>query len=566
MLLHFDNELSIVIGGEAGQGIQAIEQIIGRAGKRAGFFVFSTGEFMSRIRGGSNSTQIRLSSNPCNSYIERIDICIPLDSDSIPHLGKRISPQTIIFADPLTNTAAMPAIRVPFSAMATEAGGKIFANSVAAGFIAGLLGISLESVSDIVTSHFHAKDPAITAKNSAAVNKGHAAAEAIKKTKNISINLAAGNVHNQILMRGSDIAGIGAIAGGCNFVASYPMSPSSDVLAYLARNARDSGIVVEQAEDEIAALNMVLGAWYAGGRGLVTTSGGGFALMCEAVSLSGMLEIPAVIHLGQRPGPATGLPTRTEQADLELALYSGHGEFPRAIFAPGTLDELFCIMRDAFDCADKFQIPVFILTDEFLLDSTFMIEPFDDCAPRINHAIMETTAGYKRYALSESGISPRGIPGKGKGIVRVDSDEHTEEGLITEDSDVRTAMVEKRLRKLSSIAAESRAPRFEGNPECKNLVLCWGSTYFAAAEAIRRSSRTDIALMHLAQVYPLHKSIEARLRQFKKILLVEGNATGQLGKLIRQETGILISNKILKYDGAPFAADVLALQIEKAFA
>jgi 2-oxoglutarate/2-oxoacid ferredoxin oxidoreductase subunit alpha len=544
--------LSIVLAGEAGQGIQTIEQIVARMVKAAGYYVFSTSEFMSRIRGGCNSTQLRISTKPCSACIERIDILIPLDPESIPHLQKQISSKTIVIID------------VPFSKLAAEVGGKIYANSIAAGMIAGLLGIDEAIVHRIFEAHFSGKDPAIGQKNTAAAIKGYAIGKQIAESGRIKIDLTRSEqAHELLILNGAEAVGLGAIAGGCNFVSSYPMSPSTGVLTYLAQNSREFGIIVEQAEDEIAALNMILGAWYAGARGLVTTSGGGFALMCEAVSLCGMIETPAVIHIGQRPGPATGLPTRTEQGDLDLTLYSGHGEFPRAIFTPGTLSDAFMVTQHAFNLADKYQIPVFILTDQFLLDSSAMTEPFDLSSIKNVSHITRSDKSYKRFALTKSGISPRGIPGFGEGFVCCDSDEHTEAGFITEDADIRVSMVDKRLRKLELVKKDVLPPRYEGGPCPETIVVCWGSTYSAAKEALSEIGRPEVSLLHLLQIYPFHNSITTYLTRAKNLIIIEGNATGQLAKLIRQEIGISIDKKILKYDGAPFSVEGLVAQIEK---
>jgi 2-oxoglutarate ferredoxin oxidoreductase subunit alpha len=335
------------------------------------------------------------------------------------------------------------------------------------------------------------------------------------------------------------------------------MSPSTAVLTYLAQKAKDFGIVVEQAEDEIAAINMAIGAWYAGARAMVTTSGGGFALMTEGVSLAGMLETPVVIHLAQRPGPATGLPTRTEQGDLELALYSGHGEFPRIIFAPGTLEEAFNLTAKAFNLADKYQIPVFVLTDQYFIDSNYNIPKLDAKSIKVEKYITKTQKDYVRYAITDDGISPRGIPGYGDGLVVVDSDEHDEQGHITEDLDLRVKMVNKRLAKLKAITKETVEPTVWPSLEYKNLIVCWGSTYHIVEEAIKSLGRKDTAMLHFSQVYPLHESTLEYLKKAKQVVIVESNATGQLAKLIKLQTGFEIEKKILKYSGLSFTVEEL---------
>jgi 2-oxoglutarate ferredoxin oxidoreductase subunit alpha len=341
------------------------------------------------------------------------------------------------------------------------------------------------------------------------------------------------------------------------------MSPSTGVLSFLAKHAGDFGIVAEQAEDEIAAINMGLGAWYAGARAMVTTSGGGFALMTEGLSLAGMLESPMVIHLAQRPGPATGLPTRTEQGDLELALYAGHGEFPRIIFAPGTLDEAFYLTQMGFNLADKYQVPVFVLTDQYLMDSYY-----NTTAPNLSkvknqrHSV-RTTKDYKRYEFTDNGVSPRGVPGFGEGLVAVDSDEHDTQGHITEDLDLRIKMVDKRLKKGESLRQDILPPEFTGPENYKILVVCWGSTYNILAEAVRNIGRKDLGILHFRQVYPLPDETVDYLYKAQKTIIVENNATSQFAKLIKLQTGFDIEEKILKYNGLSFYVEELMEKLEE---
>jgi 2-oxoglutarate ferredoxin oxidoreductase subunit alpha len=288
---------------------------------------------------------------------------------------------------------------------------------------------------------------------------------------------------------------------------------------------------------------------------MVTTSGGGFVLMTEGLSLAGMLESPIVIHLGQRPGPATGLPTRTEQADLELALYAGHGEFPRIILAPGKIEDAFYLTQKAFNLAAKYQVPVFVLTDQYFLDSYYNTASLDLSGLEIDQHVVKTAKGYNRYELTDDGISPRGIPGFGKGLVVVDSDEHDTEGHITENLDLRIRMVDKRLKKMDLIRAEAVPPELTGPENYTTLVVCWGSTYNAAKEAVRNLGRDNISLLHFKQVYPLHERTADYLNQAERLIIVEGNATSQFGKLIKLQTGIDIENKILKYNGLAFSVE-----------
>ncbi|MBD3180043.1 MAG: 2-oxoacid:acceptor oxidoreductase subunit alpha, partial [Candidatus Latescibacteria bacterium] len=368
-----------------------------------------------------------------------------------------------------------------------------------------------------------------------------------------------------ILVSGADAVGLGAIAGGCDFISSYPMSPSTAVLAFMAGKGRDFGVLAEQAEDEISAINMAVGAWYAGARAMVTTSGGGFALMTEGISLAAMLESPAVIHLAQRPGPATGLPTRTEQGDLELVLHAGHGEFPRIIFAPGTLEDAFYLTQRAFNLADRYQVPAIILTDQYFMDSYYNIEPFDISGLSVEKKIVKTEQNYQRYRITDDGISPRGVPGFGSGLVCADSDEHDQEGHITEDLELRVRMVDKRMKKLELISSQSEEPVLIGDDDYRNLVICWGSTLNIVSEALSRTGMKKAAVLHFSQLYPLHEKTAELINQAEEVAVVENNATAQFARLLESRAGVKIDHNILKYDGLCFASDSLAEKLKERF-
>jgi 2-oxoglutarate ferredoxin oxidoreductase subunit alpha len=561
--------ISVVLCGEAGQGIQTVEMFLTRVLKLSEFNVFATKEYMSRIRGGSNSTEIRISSKKVSAYVDRIDVLIPLSREAVDHLEKRIEPETLIIGDrdvlsDFSCPAGCEVIDVPFAKMASQVGGRVYANIIAAGVIAGLLKLDQEILRNYLKQRFTAKGEEIIQKNIEAVEKGHEIGKNLIKTKKIEFKLEKNpQVNEEIILNGAEAVGLGAIAGGCNFLSSYPMSPSTGVMVFLSQHMKDFDMIVEQAEDEISAVNMAIGAWYAGGRGMVTTSGGGFALMIEGVSLAGMLESPLVIHLAQRPGPATGLPTRTEQADLELALYAGHGEFPRIIFAPGKIEDGFYLTQRAFDLADKFQIPVFILTDQYFIDSYYNLPRLDLEGIKIESHTVKTDSKYKRYKLTENGISPRGIPGFGEGLVAVDSDEHDEEGHITEDLDLRTKMVDKRLKKLESIKEEIIPPELVGGEDFKTLIIGWGSTFNVIREALAELGKKDVSFLHFKQVYPLYPGLKNYLERAERRVIIENNATSQFAKLIKLYTGIDIEEKILKYNGLSFSVEEVFEKLRK---
>ncbi len=554
-------DTSIVLCGQAGQGVQSVESLLVRILKSAGFHVFATKEYMSRVRGGTNSTTIRVSNKPVAALVTRMDILVPLCKGALDHLSERLSSETLVLGEKNIvgdhdSVGDGRFLDLPFTQIASDIGNKIYSNIVAVGAVAGLLGLDLDHVTECVKQFFGKKSEEIVENNGKAVRVGYEAVGKAEATKEFELTIKPDpKVKDQLVLSGAEAVGLGAIAGGCNFIAAYPMSPATGVLIFLAQHGQEHGVLAEQAEDEIAAINMALGASYAGARAMTSTSGGGFALMTEGVSLAGIIETPVVIHLAQRPGPATGLPTRTEQGDLELALYAGHGDFPRIILAPGTLDQAFWLSQKAFNLADKYQVPVFILTDQYLMDSYYNTKPFDLDKVKVEKRIVETSEDYRRFQVTKNGISPRGIPGYGDGLVAVDSDEHDEEGHITEDFDVRVTMVDKRLAKAQAVEKDIVRPTLVGPRDYKDLVICWGSTYHVVKEALTVLGRSDTAMLHFSQVYPLHPKTAEFVDLAERTVVVEGNVTGQFRKLLRLKAGVDTDEGLVKYDGLSFSVE-----------
>ncbi len=560
-------DVSIVICGEAGQGIQTVESILVQAIKIGGYHVFSSKEYMSRVRGGENSTEIRVSSKRLNSYVERIDILLALSQGAIEHLHQRITPETLILGDEknVKSASEYDTIEIPLFKSAEELGGPIFSNVIAAGVISRVLNISPEIFNEIITRMFSRKGEKIVEKDLEAGKKGHEIGEQLVKSGKIEIYLEKDpQIKDELLLSGTEAVGLGCLAGGCNFMSSYPMTPSTPLQMFMAQNGVEFDLIFEQAEDEIAALNMSIGAFYAGARSMIATSGSGFALMEEAVGLSGMIETPVVIYVGQRPGPAVGLPTRTSQEDLNLTLYSGPGEFARIIFAPGKFEDAFKLSQIAFNLADKYQIPVFILSDQYFAECFYNLPSLDLSDMKIENHIIRTDENYKRYQLTNDGISPRGIPGFGKGVVVVDSDEHDEEGHITEDLGLRAKMVEKRfIKKMEKLREEIIPPELIGNEDYEILVLGWGSTYGAVREAIYNLNSDKIAFLHFKQVYPLSTDILNYLKKASRTIIFENNVSSQFGNLIKLELGFDIDETVLKYDGMPFSVEEVTEDLKK---
>lgn len=559
-----NSHISIVLAGEAGQGVQTVEFILTRILKLSGYNVFATKEYMSRIRGGNNSTLIRVSSKEVCAYVSSIDILVPLDKDAIGHLNDRISDETLIIGEKGILKTEKSIIDIPFSTIAKEIGSSLYSNIVAVGLFCELFSIKQDIAISYLKNHFSGKSDDIIENNVNALLRGFEEGKKLVDNGIVSINIEKNeSVKNHMLLNGVEAVGLGCLAGNCDFVSSYPMSPSTGLLVFLASHANKCGLIVEQVEDEISAINMSLGAWFAGARGIVTTSGGGFALMTEGISLAGMIESPAVVHIAQRPGPATGLPTRTEQGDLNLVLYAGHGEYPRVIFAPGNLAEAFALSACAFTVADKYQVPVFILTDQYFVDSYYNINDLGSVNFENRNHIVKTDVNYKRYALGTSPLSPRGIPGYGDGLVLADSDEHDEDGHITEDLDLRIKMQDKRMEKLDLLRNVAVDPDLIGSENYSTLFVAWGSNYSILKEAIEQLDRDDIAFLHIKQLYPLSNKVKPYLQKAKNVVVVENNATAQFAQLILLETGFKVKHTLLKYNGLPFSVEEFVDKISK---
>ncbi len=569
------NDISIVICGAAGQGIQTVEDFLVGILKMSGYHVFATKEYMSRVRGGMNSTELRIGSDRVAAFVDRIDLLIPMHPDAMRHVQHRISKNTYILTDePNLDESRVQAkekaFKLPLSSIAQEIGDKIYGNVVVVGVVAGVVAGCCESdiVNHYLAARFESKGAQVVEKNVLAYQKGFALGAELQAQGKIQFDIQMHpEVIDELLFSGVEAVGWGAIAGGCNFISAYPMSPSTDLLTFLAEQADNFGIVVDQAEDEIAAMNKAIGGWYAGARAIASTAGGGFALMVEGLSLAGMMESPLVIHLAQRPAPATGLPTRTAQEDLNLALYAGHGEFPRMIFAPGTIQQAFYVTQRAFNLADKYQVPVFVLTDQYFVDTYYNFTKLDLSKIKVDKAVVKTPKDYVRYKLTDTGVSPRGIPGYGDGFVRAVSDEHTEDSQITEDLlETRVKMVQKRaLKKLATIEKEIDEPELVGPKQYKTLVVCWGSNYHIVKEAVEQANVPGVAMLHFCQLYPLFAKTNQQLSRAKKVLILENNATGQFANLIKllADYWIPVPNRLLKFNGAPFSVEEVTTFIQE---
>ncbi|MFV0465260.1 MAG: 2-oxoacid:acceptor oxidoreductase subunit alpha [Lachnospiraceae bacterium] len=548
---------NIMIGGAAGMGIETTAELLEKTIKRAGYSVLSIRDVMSRVRGGHNFISMRFDTSRVLSHSKNYDVIAAFDQASIDAHKEDMESAGIILCDSKLNSPE-GALLIPFAELAKEIGNPKTEGIIIAGVILKLFGIEQELAESVLQE---VMKPGLLEVNKVALNKGYHEVET-------RFDLPKGELEDHIILSGNQAIGLGAVAAGVNFYSQYPMSPSTSIMEYIASVGERAGIVVEQAEDEIAGINMALGASSAGARAMTSTSGGGFCLKVEGIGFAGIAEIPIVAVDVMRPGPATGLPTRTEQSDLKFVISASQGEFQRMVIAVRSHEDAVYAAFRAFQMAEKHQIPVILLSDQYLADSHATI-------PMINFEGMEniypdlTFDGeeYLRYQVTESGVSPRLVPGKTKGLVCVDSDEHDEKGWIVESSHERIIMADKRERKMTGIRNDLIEPEFTGEEEPDVLFIGWGSTCGPIAEAVtilNKGSDKKFAALSFGDVFPLPKE---KLEKYSKIasvrINVEQNATGQLAGLICEYTGITMDGSILKYDGRQLSGEEIAERFQE---
>lgn len=564
-------DFNILVAGEAGQGVQTVGIILARAFTRLGCHVFADQDYESRIRGGHNFFRIRIKDSQAFSISESLDILVALNRESLSMHCSELTKTGVAISDEFRDpdlSRQYNIIPVPLIKLAEEkAGNKIASNSVATGAAMGLAGFDLNILLSIIQEYF-TTDLAETNINAARAGYEYVQQHAITTLKT---DLSTIMKSNRMLINGNEALAMGALAAGCKFLAAYPMTPSTTIIEFMASHEKDFNTVVLQPEDEIAAVHMAIGAAYAGVRAMTVTSGGGFSLMAEGIGLSGMTETPLVVVLGQRPGPAIGLPTRTEQSDLQFAVHVSHGEFPKVVFAPSTAENAFWLTIKAFNIAEKYQVPVIIMTDHYLASSYFTIDKFDCSAISIDRGLplnpdeMGKLSEYKRHRITSSGISPRAFPMLSQAVVVTDSDEHNEEGHLIEDAGTRVKMTDKRLKKISAIRKDITSPQLYG-PKSANITLVgWGSTFGPLHEASSRLRKqgVNINLLHFTELWPFPARISTLLGNTEKIIVAENNATGQFANLFASNTGLKIHSAILKYDGRPFTSEYIVNQLSR---
>jgi 2-oxoglutarate ferredoxin oxidoreductase subunit alpha len=570
-------DLNILIGGSAGQGVVSVGAVLGRAMVRGGYEVFVDQDFESRIRGGHSFARVRVCDRPVDSPRETADLVLALNAETVSlHLGE-ITPGGALIHSAGKNGAvsegAPNRLDIPVHDIAIDAGGSPkMANTVATAAALGLLEYDFDILAGVLEHQYGRHGSAVVEANVKAARAGYDYARK-HCPAGFKMRLKAGRSSGKLLLTGNEAVALGALAAGVCFVAGYPMTPSTPILEYLAGKGRDFSLPVIQAEDEIAAINMAVGAGYAGARAMTATSGGGFSLMTEGLALAGMTETPVVIVLGQRAGPATGLPTRTEQGELLYAIHAGHGEFPRAVLAPGNAQEGFRATVKAFNLAEKYQTPVIVATDHQMADSYYTVAPFDLEAVTLERGEWlcdqdadSQGADYKRYAFTDSGISPRALPGLHRALVSADSDEHSEAGHIIEDAATRRRMVEKRLRKQVGLAGEIAPPLSARVEDADYTLISWGSGNGPAMEAsgMLTGRGHRINTLQFTELWPFPaERVRQELEKSGKSIVIESNATGQLARLIRAETGIEADIRVNRYDGRPLSAEYIVAQLEQ---
>ncbi len=549
-------DITVKIGGEAGQGIQTVGQLIALACQKAGLYIMAINDFESRIRGGHSFFQIRICDKPVHAPNHKVSLLVALNQETYVLHKDELDSYGLIIMDESAGSAAENIFTIPFGELAKEAGDKILSNTVAAGACLALLGTPFELCKAVLSEQFSKKGADILKKNFGAAELGYQA------VKNVSFKWSfvwKPNAPKGALIDGSRAIALGALAGDCRIAAFYPMSPATGIMANLASFSDRFPLIVEQAEDEIAAVNMIIGASFAGVRSMTSTSGGGFCLMTEGLGLAGITETPIVIVNAQRPGPATGLPTRTAQGDLQFVIRASQDEFPRFVFAPGSPDEAFEITARAFHLSEKYQVPSIILVDQYLADSLYIAEKQLTAPEHLERFIaydadIENPSEYRRFSITPSGVSPRALPCTGKALVVISSDEHREDGHISEAISDRINMVNKRNSKVPYMTKEMNQPK-EYHGESEVLLLGWGSTEGALKEAVDwlRGEGIDAGCINFVDIWPFPiEGAKEVLNKGNKLFMVEQNSTAQLGQLIREQTGLVYSGAILKYDGRPF--------------
>jgi 2-oxoglutarate ferredoxin oxidoreductase subunit alpha len=564
-------EVTVGIGGAAGDGLDKTGDTIAKTCSRLGLYVSAYNSYQSVIRGGHIWLRVRIAEEKIYSHGGHLNVLIALNQDAIERHAREVEPGGAIIynADKLTCDAALMGSQVlpvplPVKEL-TKAFGRlphVMQNTVALGALLYLLGLEFDMAASVLADTFKHKGEAVVEQNVSIARSGY------DHAKDHFVPLGFEWNYTRIrrpFMTGNEAFALGAVAAGCKFYSAYPMTPASSILHWMAAHGARCGVVVKQCEDELAVVNMAVGAGHAGVRAMCGTSGGGFALMTEAIGQAGMIEAPVVIIEVQRGGPSTGIPTKTEQADLNQVFGASQGDYPRVIIAPTDTTDCYYTAVEAHNLAEKYQLPVTIISDLLLSEHPETIEPdalrHDVPIERgeIVAAWPDGKGQFKRYAFTRSGVSPRALPGTEGAMFVAATDEHDEEGVVISDvyttPPVRRKIQEKRMRKLERVLEELTPPQLEGPPDADVTLIGWGSTKGVIREAIALLAEQGVRANHLQikYLYPFHaRQVSDILRGAKRTVCVECNYSGQFARHLRAETGFGVDHLILKYDGEPF--------------
>ncbi|MHB8360629.1 MAG: 2-oxoacid:acceptor oxidoreductase subunit alpha [Thermoplasmataceae archaeon] len=572
------DEVKVRIAGAAGDGVQSAGLIMARVFSRSGLHVSTYNYYQSIIRGGQSWYQIRVASEKVKNQGDGLDILVALNKDGVerhtnPQInegGASVLNGIAIFDKTLSGFKEYPDTvkycPVPLSDIGQKySKNPLLKNTVALGMVCGYLSVDFEVLANVIREQFGGKGD-IVEQNVKAAKEGY---DFFVNTYGKSSKKLDYQKKVRYLMAGGDASGLGAVRGGLKAFFGYPMTPASSFLHFLAQHSKSLDVFVKVTEDEISAINMAIGANYAGVRAMTGTSGGGFALMTEAVGMSGMMEVPLVVYEAQRAGPSTGLPTKTEQGDLLQVLGASQGDFPKVILAPRNVEEAYYMMSDALNIADEYQLPVLYLTDLYLTEHHETIDQLNpDFEIKRGKMAKDGMQDYKRYEFTSDGISFRALPGQPEMMHNEDSDEHNEKGDVVSDAItdpyIRKLAMEKRMKKLNEyIKTIPPTPTYKID-DAESVIIQWGSTQGAVEESIDilRKKGFKVGAVEITHLYPMNGDIKQIVKGKKHVIFVENNYTGQLRRLVMSEFGI-IGELIVKYDGESFYPGKLSEEIEE---
>ncbi len=564
------------IAGKAGAGVMVTGRSLIKCFTRGGYNAIGYPEYPSLIRGGHNTVQVRVSDREINSPLQRQELVIALNKDAVfYHMGTMAKGGIMIYDEliDISQFSIREDVRMyplPLAKLTKEAGGsEKMKNTAALGAALAAVAYPFNVLEGILKDEFGRKGEDVVKMNISTAKAGYdyVRGNGIKTEK----KLMPLSDRKDIAITGNEAIALGAVAGGMKFYAAYPMTPASSILHYLATKEREFSLVVKQTEDEIAAINYAIGASFAGVRSMVGTSGGGFALMTEALGSAALSETPLVVVIAQRIGPSTGMPTWTEQADLKFALNASQGDFPRVVLAPGNIEEAFLLTAKAHNLAEKYQIPVIVLTDKHLSETVFSTPPFDQGRISVergkiakNLKQLPANERWKRYAFAKDGVSERALPGEPNGMHVATSYEHDETGYSSESFVMRTKQVDKRASKIAFILKEMDPPESHGKKDAEVVMAGWGSTKLAALDAIPILEKNGIKAryVHFSHLFPLDKNtVQKAIGKAKATIMIENNSSAQFAGILKEHADVDFNFHLLKYDGRPFFPEQIAEEL-----